>query len=77
MKFNLDEKNYKLILKFETISFIISLIGSLILYIHLKFYIDTILFKIGVSIFKIGLIAGISSFCFGIFFNGIQKGLIK
>ena len=77
MKFDLDEKNYKLILKFEIISFIISLIGNLILYIHLKFYIDIIIFKIGVSIFKTGLIAGISSFCIGIFFNGVQKGLIK
>ena len=77
MKFNLDEKNYKLILLFEKVSFIISLIRSLILYIHLNFYIDTILLKIGINIFKAGLIAGICSFCFGIFFNGIQKGIIK
>lgn len=77
MKFNLDKKTFNLILKFEKIAFFISAIGILILYIHLKFYIDNILYKIGIAIFKGGLITGISSFCFGIFFNGIQKGLIK
>ena len=68
MKFNL---------KFEKFSFLISIIGIIILYIHLKFYIDNVLFNIGINIFKSGLIAGICSFCFGVFFNGIQKGIIK
>lgn len=77
MKFNLDDKIFNLILKFERFSYIISVIGIIILYIHLKFYIDNILFNIGINIFKSGLIAGICSFCFGIFFNGIQKGIIK
>ena len=77
MKFNLDKKALNLILKFEKISFIFSLIGSLILYIHLKFYIDNILFEIGINIFKIGLISGISSFCFGTFFNRNPKRFNK
>ena len=77
MKFNLDKKAIDLILKFEKISFIISLIGILILYIHLNFYIDIIFYEVGINIFKIGLISGISSFCSGIFFNGVQKGIIK
>ena len=73
MKFNLDEKTKNLILTFEEISLLISIIGVLILYIYLNFYIDNILFKIGINIFKIGLIAGISSFCCGIFFNRNSK----
>ena len=77
MKFNLDKKVLKLILKFEKISFIISVIGTIILYIYLKFYIDNILFYIGINIFKFGLISGISSFCFGVFFNSVKKGVIK
>ena len=77
MKFNLDNKVFNLILKFEKFSFLISIIGIIILYIHLKFYIDNVLFNIGINIFKSGLIAGICSFCFGVFFNGIQKGIIK
>lgn len=77
MKFKLDPKILNLILKLERISFIISFIGIIVLYIHLKFYINNILFSIGINIFRSGLIAGISSFCFGVFFNGIQKGIIK
>ena len=77
MKFNLDKKVLDLILIFENFSFIISSIGAIILYIHLKFYIDNILFLLGINIFKIGLITGISSFCSGIFFNGVRKGIIK
>ena len=77
MKLNLDNKIFKLILKFEKISFFISFIGIIILYIHLKFYINNNLFNIGINIFRIGLIAGISSFCSGVFFNGLKKGIIK
>ena len=77
MKFYLDNKVFNLILRFEKFSFLISIVGIIILYIHLKFYIDNILFYIGINIFKCGLISGICSFCFGVFFNGIQKGIIK
>lgn len=77
MKLDLSPKAFNLILLFEKISFLISAIGIIILYIYLKFYIDLILYKIGILIFRAGLIAGICSFCFGVFFNGIQKNLIK
>lgn len=73
MKLNLDNKTINLILKFENISFIISLIGIILLYIHLKFYINNYLYDIGIGIFKCGLIAGISSFCMGTFWNGIKQ----
>ena len=63
MNFNLDNKAFKLILKFEKISFLISFVGTIILYIHLKFYIDSSLYSIGIGIFKCGLISGIASFC--------------
>ena len=76
-KFSLNPRVKTLIIKFEIFSFIISLIGSLILYIHLKFYIDIVLYDLGINIFRIGLISGISSFCSGVFLNGVQKGLIK
>ena len=77
MNFHLDKKTFELILRFERISFLISLIGIAILYIHLNFYIDNILYEIGINIFRSGLIAGITSFCCGVFFNGVQKNLIK
>lgn len=77
LNLNLSQKAFQLIIKFEYISLLISFIGSLILYIHLKFYIDLVLYDIGISIFRGGLLAGICSFCFGVFFNGVQKNLIK
>ena len=73
LNLNLSKKAYDLIIKFEYISIFISLIGSLILYIHLKFFVDFILYEIGISIFQAGLMAGVCSFCFGVFFNEIQK----
>ena len=77
MKFHLSQKNLKLIICFEIFSFILALIGILLLYIHLKFYIDRFLYNMGIRIFQAGLVAGICSFCFGVFFNGVQKNLIK
>ena len=77
MKFNLDKKTVNLILKFERISLFISLIGILLLYIHLKFYISNILFDLGTDIFRLGIIAGISSFCSGLFVNSVQRGILR
>ncbi|MCI8309054.1 MAG: hypothetical protein HFJ45_02350 [Clostridia bacterium] len=74
---NLDKKSFDLIIKFEYISFFISLIGIIGLYIFLKFYINSALYTISISLFKAGLLAGVCSFCFGMFFNGLNKGLIK
>ena len=73
---NLDKKAFNLIILFEKISFMIAFIGIIGLYIHLKFYIDSSLYTISTSLFRIGLLAGICSFCFGIFFNSINKGII-
>ena len=73
---NLDKKTIDLIILFENISFFIALIGIIGLYIHLKFYIDSTLYTISTSIFRTGLLAGVCSLCFGIFFNGVNKGII-
>ncbi len=75
--FNLEKKSFDLIIKFEVISFLISLIGIIGMFIFLKFNIDTIIFDISILIFRAGLLAGICSFCFGIFFNSLNKGLIN
>ena len=77
ISFNFDKKTYDLIIKCEKISFLISLIGILGLYINLKFYITPLLLEIGIILFRFGLIAGISSFCSGLFCHGVKKGLIK
>ena len=77
MRFNLSPKAFRLIMRFEMFSFMISLVGIVLLYIHLHFYIDKILYLISINVFKAGLFAGISSFCFGVFFNGIERKLIK
>lgn len=76
LTFNFDKKTFDLIIKFEKISFLISMIGLIALYIFFKFYIDIKLYKISLIIFRTGLLAGICSFCFGTFFNGLSKGLI-
>ena len=77
MKFNLSQKAFRLIMKFEMFSFMISLIGIALLYIHLHLYMNKTLYLVSISVFKAGLFAGICSFCFGVFFNGIEKKLIK
>ena len=77
MKFNLSSKAFRLIMRFEIFSLMLSFLGIILLYIHLHFYIDKLLYSISISIFRAGLFAGISSFCFGVFFNGIEKKLIK
>ena len=74
--FDLDKKTIDLILKFEKISFLISLIGIIGLYIFWKFYIDSIIYTISINVFKAGLFAGVFSFCCGVFFNGVNKGII-
>ena len=74
--FNLDKKTFNLIINFEKFSFLISLIGLITLFVFFKFYIDIKLYKISLIIFRTGLLAGICSLCFGIFFNGLNKGLI-
>jgi hypothetical protein len=74
--FNLDKKTFDLIIKFENISFLISLIGIIGMYVFWKFYIDSIIYDISILIFRSGLLAGICSFCFGMFFNGLKKGII-
>lgn len=77
MILNLDKETLKLVLKFENISLIISYIGIILLYINLKFYSISIIYKLGIYVYRIGLVAGISSLFFGIFFNSLRKGLIK
>jgi len=73
LNLNLSKKAYDLIIKFEYISIFISLIGSLLLYIHLNFFVDFILYEIAINIFQAGLMAGVCSFCFGVFFNEMKK----
>lgn len=75
--FNLDKKVLDLIIKFEKISFGIALLGIIGLYVFLKLYINSIIYDISISLFKAGLFAGVCSLCFGIFFNGLNKGLIR
>lgn len=75
--FNLDKKVFDLIIKFEKISICIAFLGIIGLYIFLKFYINSVIYDISLSLFKAGLFAGVSSLCFGLFFNGLNKGLIR
>ncbi len=72
----LDKKIFDLIILFEKFSFLISFIGIIILYIYFKCYIDITLYKISLIIFRTGLLAGICSLCFGIFFNALNQGFI-
>lgn len=75
--FKLDKKTIRLINIFQVISLIISIIGTITLYIFLKFFISFDLYEISIIIFRTGLLAGVSSLCIGIFFNGINNNLIN
>jgi len=65
-------KNKKIILLlhiFLTISYFISFIGILMLYIYNKFYISIDLYKASIIVFRTGLIAAIFSVICGFAFN--------
>lgn len=76
LDFKLDSKTMSLINTFEKISLIISLIGIIFLYIFLEFFISFDLYEISLIIFRTGLLCGVCSFCFGVFFNAVNKELI-
>lgn len=57
---NMDKKIVKLIDIGLWISFLVSVLGLIILLIHYKVYISAELYYIGIEIFKIGLIGAVS-----------------
>lgn len=73
---NFDEKTFNILIFTQKISFFVSAIGIIGLYICLNFYADIYLYEISISLFKTGLLGGVCSICFGIFFNAFKKGLI-
>ena len=77
INFKLDKKTLLLINIFQNISLLISLIGTLSLYIFLNYFISFDLYEISIIIFRTGLLCGVMSFCIGIFFNAINHKLIN
>lgn len=70
--FKLTIKNKKTIMLvnlFLYISFFICIIGILNLYIFNTYYISINLYKSGIIIFRTGLLAGVFSIMYGIFFE--------
>ena len=57
---NMDKKIVKLIDIGLWISFLVSVLGLIILLIHYKVYISAELYYIGIEIFKIGIIGAVS-----------------
>lgn len=76
LDFKLDKKAISLINIFQKISLIISLFGIIFLYIFLEHFISFDLYEISLITFRTGLLCGVCSFCFGVFFNAINKELI-
>lgn len=72
--FNLDKKTIFLINIFEIISFGISFIGIIFLYIFLKYYISSDLYDISIIIFRTGLLSGVFSFICGVIISNIKQG---
>lgn len=71
-KFNISIKSQKvkkLVNINLIISFIICLIGIIMLWIHNTFYISIYLFKASIIIFRTGLFVGVASIIYGIFFE--------
>ena len=73
---NFDEKTFNIILFTQKISFFVSLIGTIVLFVCFKFYADIYLYHISIALFKAGLLGGVCSLCFGIFFDSLKKGFI-
>lgn len=57
------------------ISFIISIIGILLLYIHKNYYITWYLLDISIIIYRSGLFIGTSAIMYGIFFENYLSSL--
>lgn len=69
----LDNK-IKIIMHYGFIfSFVLMIISCFVLFTYLFFYNSPILFYIGLSIFKLGLVYFIAFFCFGFAFNKIME----
>ncbi len=73
---NFDKKTFDIIIFTQKISFFVSLIGIIGLFICLKFYADIYLYHTSIALFKSGLLGGVCSLCFGVFFDGFKKGVI-
>lgn len=57
---NMDKKIIKLIDIGQWIFFLVCLLGVAVLFVHYKLYISAELYKIGIQIFKLGIIGAIS-----------------
>ena len=64
-----NKKSQRLVNINLLISFIVSLLGILTLYIYNTYYISLYLFDIGIIIFRTGLFIGTSSIMYAIFFE--------
>lgn len=64
-----NKKSQRLVNINLLISFIVSLLGILTLYIYNTYYINLYLFDIGIIIFRTGLFIGTSSIMYAIFFE--------
>lgn len=71
---NFDKKTFNIIIFTQKLSFFVSLIGIIGLFICLKIYTDINLYYISIGIFKTGILAAVCSLCFGVFFNARKKG---
>lgn len=70
---NFDKKTFDTIIFTQKLAFFISIIGTIGLFVCLKFYSDIILYYASIAIFKTGLLASACSLLFGIIFNNIKS----
>lgn len=70
---NFDDKTFNITIFTQKLSFFISMIGVIGLFICLRIYSDIILYYMSIAIFKSGILGGVCSLCFGIFFNSLKK----
>ena len=70
LKIDIKNKKSQILVNINLlISFIVSLLGILTLYIYNTYYINLYLFDIGIIIFRTGLFIGTSSIMYAIFFE--------
>lgn len=70
---NFDKKTFDIIIFTQKLAFFISVVGTIGLFVCLKFYPDIILYYASIAIFRTGLLASCCSILFGIIFNNIKS----
>lgn len=74
LNISIKSKKVKKLVNFHLlISFLVCILGILILWIYNTYYISILLFKTSIIVFRTGLFIGVTAIIYGIFFENYLK----